>query len=97
MSAHNNLAGRGKQVGPNPVVSVRLRSDIDERLTVLADRTRRSRSTYVREALERMLPVFEALYWDQQMERHKTEINERFAEMVQQMAQDLDLSGSDGR
>lgn len=86
----NNRLGKGRQLGFDPVVSVRLPLDLEGRLTALAERTRRSRSVYVREALERMLPLFETAYWDECIREGSLEFDRRFVEIVR------DLSGDEG-
>ena len=46
----------------HPAISVRLPEDIDRRLTLLADRTGRTKTYYIREALERHLEDMEDIY-----------------------------------
>lgn len=53
---------------PHPngrVVSVRLDDESIDRLDVLADRTGRSRSVYIKLALKAALPALERTHWEQ--------------------------------
>lgn len=53
---------------PHPngrVVSVRLDDDLIERLDMLAERTGRPRSVYIKLALKAALPALERTHWEQ--------------------------------
>jgi RHH-type rel operon transcriptional repressor/antitoxin RelB len=52
-------------IGRGPVVSVRLEHELVERLDALAERTGRSRGTYLRMALWAMIPTLERMHWEQ--------------------------------
>ena len=52
-------------VGRGPVISVRLEPELIERLDALAERTGRSRGTYLRMALWAALPQLEKTHWEQ--------------------------------
>lgn len=78
-----------RQLSPNPVVSVRLPKDVDDRLSELSRRTRRSRGVYLREAIIRMLPLFELAYSEQMMERDSLTIDEKFLQIVEDLRRQL--------
>lgn len=61
------MATRKQQhwVGRGPVISVRLEPELIERLDALAERTGRSRGTYLRMALWAALPQLEKTHWEQ--------------------------------
>ncbi|MDK4234291.1 ribbon-helix-helix protein, CopG family [Corynebacterium propinquum] len=52
-------------IGRGPVVTVRLEHELVERLDALAERTGRSRGTYLRMALWAMIPTLERMHWEQ--------------------------------
>ena len=52
-------------VGRGPVISVRLEPELIKRLDALAERTGRSRGTYLRMALWAALPQLEKTHWEQ--------------------------------
>ncbi|MFF2949713.1 ribbon-helix-helix protein, CopG family, partial [Bacillus velezensis] len=75
-----NPAGRG------PVVSVRLEPELIERLDALAERTKRSRGTYLRMALWAALPELERIHWEQAAaDFEELAIKDAFEEITQQL------------
>ncbi len=60
MMSYKGRTAPGPQASKYPVVSCRIDLASDRRLTAVADQTGRSRGSLMREAIERMLPIFEA-------------------------------------
>ena len=82
--------GRAKRVFPSagrgPVVSVRLEPELIERLDALAERTKRSRGTYLRMALWAALPELERIHWEQAAaDFEELAIKDAFEEITQQL------------
>lgn len=60
MSSDNVGASTSRQSSKYPVVSCRLDSALDQRLSLLASQSGRSKGALVRESIERTLPNLEA-------------------------------------
>lgn len=59
------------------VVSVRLGPDLIKRLDDLSERTDRSRGSYLRLALEMMLPIMEERHWQQRLSKQRDDATEQ--------------------
>lgn len=69
-----------KNQRPHPsgqVVSVRLSPDLIKRLDALSERTDRSRGSYLRLALEMMLPIMEERHWQQRLSKQRDDATEQ--------------------
>lgn len=82
------MATRKQQntVGRGPVVSVRLERELVDRLDALAERTGRSRGTYLRMAVWAALPALERMHWEQTAAQfEQLAIKDAFEEITQQL------------
>lgn len=59
------------------VVSVRLGPELIQRLDELSERTDRSRGSYLRLALEMVLPIMEERYWQQRLSKQRDDATEQ--------------------
>lgn len=72
------------------VVSIRVDASLANRLDSLCVRTGRSRSFYLREALNRMLPYLEGKYWaDAVLDRQQRE-DAQFEHLMRSLSAELD-------
>ncbi|MHA6751143.1 ribbon-helix-helix protein, CopG family [Dermacoccus nishinomiyaensis] len=72
------------------VVSIRVNASLANRLDSLCVRTGRSRSFYLREALNRMLPYLEGKYWaDTVLDRQQRE-DAQFEQLMRSLSAELD-------
>ena len=65
---------------PHPsgqVVSVRLGPELIQRLDDLSERTDRSRGSYLRLALEMVLPIMEERHWQQRLSKQRDDATEQ--------------------
>jgi len=83
-----NPAGRGPVVSVRlePELIERLEPELIERLDALAERTKRSRGTYLRMALWAALPELERIHWEQAAaDFEELAIKDAFEEITQQL------------